>query len=294
MIVPDAIIPAVLRLRRSNAPFLTTAGARREVDEEALRPASSNPPAKIPRGVTISVDREGQAPVYTITPSAATPEAHLIYAHGGGWVHEMSAEHWAFLFQLSAEARLTVTVPIYTLLPHGDAAQANGLMLRLYDGLAPRGREILLGGDSAGGQIALSAALELRDRGIDNLRTLLISPALDLTLSNPRIPAVLPRDPWLGVEGTRYLTELWRGGLPFTDTRVSPLNGDLHGLGPMVLCAGTRDILHPDARLLRDKARAAGVDVTFLERDGAVHVFPLLPTPTGRAARSRIVAALRR
>lgn len=294
MIVPDALIPTILRLRRASAPFLTSAGARREVAEQALRPASYNPPTKIPRGVTISVDRKGEVPVYTITPAAATPAAHLIYAHGGGWVHDISAEHWAFLFQLSADARLTVTVPIYTLLPYGDAAQANTLMVRLYDELAPRGQEILLGGDSAGGQIALASALHLRDRGVENLRTVLISPALDLTLSNPRIPAVLPRDPWLGVEGTRHLTELWRGDLPLTDARVSPLNGEMRGLGPMVLCCGTRDILHPDTRLLHDKARAAGVDVTFLERDGAVHVFPLLPTPVGRAARTRIVAALRR
>jgi acetyl esterase/lipase len=294
MIVPDAVIPMILRLRRANAPFMTSAGAREEVDQQALRPASSNPPAKIPRGVTISVERAGEVPVYTIAPTMAAPTAQLVYAHGGGWVHDISPEHWAFLFQLSIEARLTVTVPIYTLLPYGNAAQANALMLRLYDELAPRGQEVLLGGDSAGGQIALSAALGLRDRGVEHLRTLLVSPALDLTLSNPRIPAVLPEDPWLGVEGTRHLTELWRGDLPLTDTKVSPLNGEMRGLGPMVLCSGTRDILNPDAHLLRDKARAAGVDVTFLERDGAVHVFPLLPTPIGRAARSRIIAALGR
>lgn len=294
MIVPDAVIPAILRLRHANAPFLTTDGARREVEHQALRPASYNPPARIPRGVAISVEREGAVPVYTIAPTTADPTAQLIYAHGGGWVHDISPEHWAFLFQLSAEARLTVTVPIYELLPYGDAAHAFALMVRLRDELTARGQEILLGGDSAGGQIALSAALGLRDRGVEGLRTLLVSPALDLTLSNPRIAEVLPHDPWLGVEGTRHLTESWRGDLPLTDTKVSPLTGDMTGLGPMVLCSGTRDILNPDAHLLRDKARAAGVDVTFLERKGAVHVFPLLPTPVGRAARKRIVAALAR
>ena len=75
--------------------------------------------------------------------------------------------------------------------------------------------------------------------------------------------------------------------------RVSPLHGDFAGLGPMLLLTGTHDILNPDAHLVIDKARAAGVPATLLERRGAVHVFPLLPTRTAAEARNRIVEALR-
>lgn len=56
---------------------------------------------------------------------------------------------------------------------------------------------------------------------------------------------------------------------------------------------GTRDILWPDTRLLRDRARAAGVAVELQEEEGLVHVYPLLPTRSGRAARERIVATVR-
>lgn len=292
-LIPDALIPAYLRLTRADAPFSTVAGARKAVEEQTLRPASYNPPAKIRPDVTVTVERQNGVPVYTITPTTGGPTAQLIYLHGGGWVHEISSHHWTLLFQLSAEARLTVTVPIWTLLPYGSATQANELVLHLHDMLTPLRQEIIIGGDSAGGQVALSAAVSLRDRGVDDLRTLLISPALDLTLSNPRIPQVLPDDPWLGVDGVRWLADQWRGDIPLSDPRVSPLNGDMHGMGPMVLCSGTRDILNPDAHLLVDKARAAGADVTFLEQDGALHVFPLLPTPVGRTARARIVRELR-
>lgn len=58
------------------------------------------------------------------------------------------------------------------------------------------------------------------------------------------------------------------------------------------LVCGTRDILTPDARLFTQRARAAGVDVDYVQADGMVHVYPLLPIPEGRAARRRIVDAI--
>ena len=150
-----------------------------------------------------------------------------------------------------------------------------------------------LAGDSAGGQIALSGALTLRDRAHEKVRTVLLSPVVDLTLSNPEIARVAPTDPWLAVEGLRLYATRWAGDLPITDPRVSPLNGDFSGLGPMLLLTGTRDILNPDAHRVANKARAAGVNVTMIERRQAVHVFPLLPTRPAAAARARIVQALR-
>ena len=76
------------------------------------------------------------------------------------------------------------------------------------------------------------------------------------------------------------------------DAVVSPLMGELTGLGPITLFSGTRDVLNPDAHLLVDKAAAAGVDLEFPEGDGQVHVYPLLPTAVGRAARATIVQRL--
>ncbi|WP_324194447.1 alpha/beta hydrolase [Nocardia blacklockiae] len=293
MNIPERLVPIYLRATRKNAPFITAEGAAEAIQNQALRPTSYNPPAKLRPDVTISVRREQEYPIYTVTPKLTAPTGSVLYTHGGGWVHEISSEHWALVAQIAAEASVEVTVPIYKLLPYGDATQANELILRLFHDLKNRQSDVRLAGDSAGGQITLSAALSLRDQGVENIHTVLISPALELSLSNPRIPAVLPTDPWLGVGGTRVLAANWAGSLPIDDPRVSPLLGDLHGLGPMLVFSGTHDVLNPDAHLLVDKARAAGVDVTFLEQPDAVHVFPLLPTRSAKAARERIVAALR-
>jgi acetyl esterase/lipase len=140
--------------------------------------------------------------------------------------------------------------------------------------------------------MALSAALMLRDEHRLVLpQTVLISPVLDVSLSNPLIDAV--RDPWLTRVGLREFARRWCGDLPMTDPMVSPLNADLSGLGPLTVFSGTRDILNPDARLLVDKAAAVGMEIDYHEQPGLVHVYPLTPTPEGRAARAFIVERLR-
>ena len=293
MNLPESVIPAFLRAIRVNRPFLTAEGAAQEVRKHELRPASYSPPKRLRPEIAVSVRRHGGRPVYTVTPTRSTPSGEVIYVHGGGWVHEINPYQWALIAQIAAEANTTVTVPIYELLPYGDAASTNEFIVNLFEDVKTEQNVVRLAGDSAGGQIALSAALTLRDRGHADIRTVLISPPLDLTLSNPDISRVLPTDPWLGVEGIRAVAKRWAGDLPITDPKISPLLGHFDGLGPILLLTGTREILNPDAHLLAAKARAAGVDVTLLERDAAVHAFPLLPTRPSAAARARIVAALR-
>ncbi|MDF2443616.1 MAG: hypothetical protein JWR01_1819, partial [Subtercola sp.] len=111
---------------------------------------------------------------------------------------------------------------------------------------------------------------------------------------NPRIPEVQPTDPWLATPGGKVLAELWRGDRDLLDPVVSPLAGDLAGLGPITMFSGTRDVLNPDAHLLVEKAAAAGVELDFHEGEGQVHVYPLLPTEVGRLARADIVRTLHR
>jgi acetyl esterase/lipase len=152
---------------------------------------------------------------------------------------------------------------------------------------------VALAGDSAGGQIALSTALALRDEGVILPTTLLISPALDLTFSNPRIPEVQPSDPWLGVPGGLVFAEVWSGERDLTDPVVSPLFGTFEGLGRLNVYSGTHDILNPDARLLVANAESAGVEVRFTEVAGQLHVYPLLPTALGASARRDIVSVIR-
>lgn len=145
-------------------------------------------------------------------------------------------------------------------------------------------------GDSAGGQIALSAALMLRDRGLPPLSDIvLISPALELSFSNPEIPDREETDPWLAHQGLSVVTDLWRGDRAVSDPIVSPLLGDVAGLGRVAIFSGTRDILNPDAGLLHRKLASSGIECIFREQPEALHVYPLLPGRLGKRAQRDIV-----
>ncbi|WP_067692211.1 alpha/beta hydrolase fold domain-containing protein [Nocardia jejuensis] len=291
--IVSRIVPVYLRVIGANRTFVSAEGARRHIRERSLRPRPYGPPRLLRSDVSVSVDHSSGWPIYTLTPRG-TARGNVVYAHGGGWVNEIAPQHWTLAANIAALSGTTVTVPIYPLIPFGTAGEVVPAFAKLVLDNKSRYGEVCLAGDSAGGQIALSTAILLRDEHQVKLpRTVLISPALDLSLSNPEIERVQPTDPWLGQEGSHVLTAHWRGELPLSDPIVSPLFADMAGLGPLSIFCGTRDILNPDVRLLVDKARAAGVSIDYHEGSDLVHVYPLTPTPEGRTARAAIIDRLR-
>lgn len=293
MDLPDRVIPMYLRATRRNLIYLTIAGAQQRIEERALRPEPFGPPRRLRSDITVAVEQWAGWPLYSLRPAAADPHGAVLYVHGGGWVGEIARQHWRLAAQIAAQARTCVLVPIYPLIPFGTAQTVNRGIVDLVVRARAQFGTVCLAGDSAGGQIVLSAAVTLRDEhGIVVPRTVLVTPALDLSMSHPQIPEVLPRDPWLGVDGLRHLIDVWRAELCVHDPRVSPLAADLTGLGPLTVFAGTRDILHPDVGVLRAKAATAGVDLEVHEGSELTHVYPLLPTRSGRVARDAIVRAL--
>ena len=210
--LPSGIVAPALRLARANRIFVSAAEARRHVRARELRPASYAPPGRLHPDVRVDVEHRNGWPVYTVAPRVGTPVGSLVYVHGGGWVNEIVSQHWTLAAQIAAEANTTVTLPIYPLIPFGTAAEVASFVVELVRRNVDRYGSASIGGDSAGGQISLSAALALRDdHDVTLAQTILISPALDLTWTNPQIPRVQPSDPWLATPGGKVLAEYWRG-----------------------------------------------------------------------------------
>lgn len=285
-------LPAVIGLTRAR-PYRSAQSARDHIDRRAAHPQFYGPPPGLPKDVNLHLDRHSVWPIYTLTSGASrTAQRTVVYLHGGGWVNEIASQHWKLAAQIAANARVQVVVPIYPLVPFTTAAEVVPTIAELVAEKAAPDHSVCLAGDSAGGQMALSVALMLRDeRSLVLSETVLISPVLDVSLTNPLIDAV--DDPWLTRAGLLEFAGRWCGDLPMTDPMVSPLTADLSGLGPLTVFSGTRDILNPDARLLAEKAAAAGVQIDYHEQPGLVHVYPLTPTREGRAARALIVDRLR-
>lgn len=290
--VPQRLMPLIVRARRGNRTLLTRDAATKHLESLVSRPTTPPQPRRLPGGISVKRSEVDGWPVYTVTPSAGSPRGTTVFIHGGGWVGDLTPIYWPLMARIAKEANTRVVAPIYPLLPHSTAAEVIPGVASLVRSTLEKDPETRLFGDSAGGQIALSAALMLRDSGITVPHTVLLSPVTDVTLSNPEIPDYEPHDPWLAVPGLVFLGEKWCGELDPTDPRVSPLYGDFAGLGPLTIFMGTRDLLNPDARTVRDKARAAGVEVDFHEAPGELHDYPLTPTKRGKRDAGLIAQAL--
>lgn len=212
----------------------------------------------------------------------------VVFLHGGAYTNEIVEQQWAFVAHLARRVGCDVHVPIYGLAPHHTATEALELVTEVVEGLVAEGRPCVLAGDSAGGGLALVTAQQARPEVRDRIAgLLLVAPWVDLAMTNPEIDAVEPTDPWLTRAGLRPIARSWAGELPVEDPRVSPLNGDLTDLPPVEVWVGTRDITLPDCREL-GRRMPAGAPFRVHVEDGAIHDYPMLPTPEGRAARREI------
>jgi acetyl esterase/lipase len=228
------------------------------------------PPA---RDVEVRPGRLGGRPLEVLVPRDGDPARAVLYLHGGGFTIGSLTTHRALATHLAAASGATVHLLDYRLAPEHPFPAALDDTLAAYRELLSAGtdpRRTVLAGDSAGGWLALTAALRLRDAG-DRLPVALglISPWLDLlgtTWPADRTDAML-RPAWL-----RRCAADFAPGSDLSAPELSPLSADLGGLPPMVVHVGSEEILLDDAVRLTRAARAAGVAVDLRRLDGLWHV----------------------
>lgn len=214
--------------------------------------------------------------VYTLTPKEGASGWHIIYTHGGAFVKPLQSAHWDIIERLVRETGATVTVPIYPLAPEHTYAETFPFLEQVYrnvlQGKSPD--RVVLCGDSAGGNLALTQALHYRGQGLPQPgHLILFSPWVDLTMSNPEVVAVEPRDVMLRAAELVEWGRWWAGSADPRSPLLSPLFADLGGLPPIQIHQGTDDIFLPDARQLRDRVAAAGGRVQLYETRRGFHVF---------------------
>jgi len=250
----------------------------------------SDPPAKALGDSRVSTHRVRGRDVHVVRGPGHTASAAgaVVYLHGGAYTNEVVDQQWAFVAALAARTGVEVHVPIYGLAPHHTASEAVDLVAEVVHGLVAQGHSVVLLGDSAGGGLALVAAQQAAPAVRQRVAgLLLIAPWIDLTMANPAVDAVEPTDPWLTRAGLHPIARSWAGDLALDDPVVSPLFGDLTGLPPVEVWVGTRDITAPDCREL-ERRMPDGAAFALHVEDGAIHDYPLLPTPEGRAASREI------
>lgn len=220
-------------------------------------------------------------------------DQHVVYYHGGSYTFDIAPPHWWFLTHLARTTGARISIAIYPLAPESAAAKTVPVATDLAEQIIDESNAgtVTVMGDSAGGGLALAVAQQLLARGKQPRQTVLISPWLDVSMTDPGLPAIAPLDAMLNVVGLAHCGRLYAGELDTSDPLASPLYGELDGLAPVEIYTGTHDLLNVDAHNLVERAKGRNVQVTLHEEAEMPHVHPLLPfIPEGRRARDQIVA----
>ena len=228
---------------------------------------------------------------YWLTPNGADPHRTLMYVHGGGWALGDLASHGELAARIAREGRARVFFPEYRRTPEHPFPAAVHDVASAWSWLhreSSPDMQLALAGDSAGGNLALTLVLALRDRGRQLPRRLgLLSPVTDLTGSGASMTERATHDPVFEPDTVRALERQY---LADTDPRTpaaSPLFAELAGLPPMLIQTGDAEVLLSDSERLAEAARRAGADVTLHVGAGLPHVYPAMAGTPEAAEASR-------
>lgn len=213
-----------------------------------------------------------------LTPATGSATV-LLHLHGGAFFAGSAKTHRAMGAEIAARAEATVYMLDYRLAPEHPYPAALDDGMAAYRALLAEGHaaeNIVLGGDSGGCAHILSLVLALREQGLPlPAGMILISPYVDVTLSLPSVLANRYRDPMVTAKALRRGADAYRGAIPASDHRVSPLFAGLQGLPPVLIQAGSEEILRDDALHLARQLTAYGVEVDCRLFKGMWHNFQM-------------------
>lgn len=228
---------------------------------------------------------------YIIKGENGRREKQILYLHGGGYVFQPEEYHWNWLGRLTKNIDATITVPIYPKTPNHHYQEAFDKVLAIYQKMLTKTDpdKIVFIGDSAGGGFSLALAQLLKEKGLPQPgNNILLYPWLDITMTNPKIKEFEDKA-LLSQYGLIQMGKSWAGVTDPSNFMLSPINGEIKGLGKISLFIGEYDLFTPDARKFRDMAEREGVTINYFEYSKMLHLFVMFLIPEGKDATKRII-----
>ncbi len=230
----------------------------------------------LPAEVTVTAAVLGGVPTAEITVDGVEPRHVVLYFHGGVYVLGDAFQAAGLAAQVGRRTRATVISVDYRLAPEHPYPAAVDDALAAYQallqGTAPS--DIAFAGESAGGGLAIATLVNARDHGLPlPAAAYLMSPYADLTLAGATMETRREADPLLSPEALQARVADYTSGKDAALGLISPIFADLSGLPPLIIQAGTHEVLLDDAVRLARQAATADVEVTLDITPGVPHVF---------------------
>jgi epsilon-lactone hydrolase len=248
-----------------------------DVNEQrrALRELLSAQP--LPADVTVSAGELGGVPTAEITVAGIEPRHVVLYFHGGVYVMGDAALAADLASQVGRRTDAKVISVDYRLAPEHPYPAAVDDAFAAYEALLDSGiapAEIVLAGESAGGALAIATLVNARDHGLPlPAAAFVMSPYADLTLAGTTMETKREVDPLISREALQPRVTDYTAGQDAALGLISPIFADLSGLPPLIIQAGTHEVLLDDAVRLARQAATADVEVTLDITPRVPHVF---------------------
>lgn len=240
-----------------------------------MREAEDSSPLTPVEGFALSMTEADGVPLLSVTPEDHVAASTVVYFHGGGYLWMTPQTHLRVMVAVSRVSAARCVGVHYRRAPEHPFPAAVEDAVTAYRWLLDEGNApdtIAFVGDSAGGGLVLAALVALRDRGIElPAAAVCFSPWTDLAVRGPSADSA--DDPVVSGDALRMMARAYLGGSDPTSALASPLYADLTGLPPLQIQVGSRESLLDDARRLADRGRQDGVDVTYIEHPGVIHMW---------------------
>lgn len=274
---------------------------RRNPDVMELRAIMSELPLRpAPGHVDVDLVTLGGVKAERLRTAHADESKAILYIHGGGFVAGVPGNHRPLTWRLADKVGVPVYAIDYRLAPEHPFPAGLDDCVAAYRGLLGKGiaaKSIVIGGDSAGGNLTLATALKLKSLGVELPAALVaLSPATDVDgegfesrQSNARSDAMFIMEMFDSLRPLYCPT--WDPSHPF----ISPYRGDVAGLPPTLIHCSGAEMLRDDGVKMAEKMKASGVPVTLEVWPKVFHVWHVMADmlPEGRKATDNVASFIR-
>lgn len=225
----------------------------------------------------ITVEQYKNRKIFVVKPrNTENTSLTILYFHGGSYIAEATSDHWEFIQKLAVDSNATIIMPDYPLAPKNTYIDVFDMVEPFYKELIAKidVNNLIVMGDSSGGGLALSLMEKVSndDCSIPE-KIILISPWLDVRLTNPKIDEVQKKDTELNKTNLQIAGLSYAGIDGINSYLVNPIDGDISKLKNISIFIGSNDILNPDVYLLQEKAQSHGITIDVKEYENAGHIW---------------------
>lgn len=237
-------------------------------------PKAAFVPKKILKNYEVNENQINGRKIWTLKPKQNATEKVVFYLHGGAYVFNISNLHWNLIYEFLTKTNANFIIADYPLAPESTFNDVYDFLDKTYEELLKQisSENLIFMGDSAGGGLALSFAQKLRNENKQvPSQIILLSPWLDLSMSNPEISNVEKYDKILTVKGLKMAAKSYSDNTDLSNYLLSPLFGDFSNLATISIFVGTHEVFIYDIRKLKQLLDEKTISVNYFEYPKMFH-----------------------